>query len=401
MDGVARRSTLVAWAMLGVFVVTAGTGTALEIVNGDLHEDPAGEFTLLVAFSAFMIVGAVIVARRPENSIGWIFSSIGLLAGTGVLAWTYAEHVAATGAGSAPGAVLAAWYSAWFWYPLMSLAIVFTPLVFPTGRVLSSRWRPVAVVTVAAVAVTVVMHALQPTLGDGVTVRNPIGISGVIADSAAEALDAVVFGLLTACSLAAALSLLLRFRRSHGVERQQIKWFVYAGALTACSALLGDFFPDIGVLDVLFGVAIGLLPMAAGIAILRYRLYDIDHLIRRTVSYSLLTAVLGAVYAAVVVIAGQVFGGVGGHPPSWLIAAATLAVAGLFQPARRRIQAHVDRRFNRSRYDAAQTVGTFTARLRDELDPDTISVQLLATVGRTMQPTAASLWLRTVDTARR
>jgi hypothetical protein len=398
-----QRSTWVAWSMLGIFAVEMGIGSTLGVTNvdGEFLNDPAGQLALLVAFSAFMIVGAVIVARRPRNSIGWIFSAIGLLEGTAVLAETYAEHAAATST-TTSWAVVAAWYNAWFWYPLISLAIVFTPLVFPTGRLLSPRWRPVAVVAVAAVAVMVAMSAVQPTLGDGGTIQNPVGVGG-IADPEASVLGDVMFGLLTACAVAAALSLLLRFRRSHGVERQQLKWFAYAGALTACIVLLGDSLPDTGVLNVnvLFGVAIGLLPVSAGIAILRYRLYDIDRLIRRTVSYSLLTAVLGAVYAGVVVIAGQVFGGVGGHPPSWLIAAATLAVAGLFQPARRRIQAHVDRRFNRSRYDASQTVGVLAARLRNELDADTISAQLLAAVGRTMQPSTASLWLWTPAAARK
>ena len=137
-----------------------------------------------------------------------------------------------------------------------------------------------------------------------------------------------------------------------------------------------------------------LFPVATGIAVVRYRLYDIDRLINRTLVYGLLTALLGAVYAGTVLVLGQVFGGVGGNPPSWAVAGATLAVAALFQPARRRIQAVVDRRFNRRRYDAARTVDGFSARLRDEVDLDTLSAELLAVVDQTMQPTTASVWLR-------
>jgi hypothetical protein len=145
---------------------------------------------------------------------------------------------------------------------------------------------------------------------------------------------------------------------------------------------------------VLFGLPIAFIPIAAGIAILRYRLYDIDRLINRTLVYGLLTALLGAVYAGAVLILGQLFGGVGAEPPSWAVAGATLAAAALFQPARRRIQAAVDRRFNRRRYNTTKTIEAFTARLRDEIDLDTLSAELLAVVNQTMEPTRASLWLR-------
>ena len=181
-------------------------------------------------------------------------------------------------------------------------------------------------------------------------------------------------------------------RIERGEERQQLKWFTYACALLPLAAL-GDFLPG-PVGDLLFAALVLLLPVATGIAILRHRLYDIDRLINRTLVYGLLTALLGGVYAGAVLVLGQVFGGVGGDLPSWAVAGATLAVAALFQPARRRIQAVVDRRFNRRKYDAARTVEVFSRRLREEVDLDTLSAELLAVVDETVQPAKASLWLQ-------
>jgi hypothetical protein len=167
------------------------------------------------------------------------------------------------------------------------------------------------------------------------------------------------------------------------------------GTLLILFLLLSDYLlPQSGVLELLYGLVVALVPIAAGVAILRHRLYDIDRLINRTLVYGALTALLGAVYAAAVLVGGQLFGGVGGDPPSWAVAGATLAVAALFQPARRRTQAVVDRRFNRRRADAAKTIQAFSTRLRDQVDLDTLSAELLAVVDQTMQPTRVSLWLR-------
>jgi hypothetical protein len=387
-----RRATRVAWSMVIVYTAGLGVGTMLGVANGDFREDPAEQVTLLLAFTAFMVVGTVIVARRPSNSVGWIFSAIGLLTGTGVLAMSYAEYALTARGVMLPGTVLAAWYSEWFWYPLIGLASTFTLLVFPTGRLPSPRWRPIAGLSAAAIAVMIALSAVQPNVGATVTVNNPIGLPG-IPDPEAGVLGAVTIATILACGGAAALSLVLRFRRSHGVERQQLKWFTYAGVLMAGCFVLSDLFPD-HVLSGLFGVAVGLVPVAAGIAILHYRLYDIDRLIRRTLTYSLLTALLAGVYAGAVLILGEVFGRIDGDAPSWAIASATLAIAALTQPARHRIQTEVDRRFNRSRYDAAKTIAALSERLRDELDPDAVGVQLLAATRQTMQPSQASLWLR-------
>jgi hypothetical protein len=199
--------------------------------------------------------------------------------------------------------------------------------------------------------------------------------------------------------LAAIVSMVVRFRRARGVERQQLKWVVYAVVVVVICFILLFMAPDPILLselaaDVVFALLITLIPVAMGVAILKYRLYDIDRLINRTLVYGLLTAVLGVVYASVVLVLGQLFGGLGGEPSSWAVAGATLAVAGLFQPARRRIQTVVDRRFNRRKYNAINTVEAFSVRLRNEVDLDALSAELLAVVDQTMQPTRTSLWLR-------
>jgi hypothetical protein len=390
------RSTRVAWSMLAVFAV-GYAAAPLSMVNGNFQRQPGFYLALVLAFTAFMVVGAVIVAHRPGNPIGWIFSAVGLLSSAAVLGVEYAEYAYVTRPGSLPGAGLAAWVAVWSWFPLLGLILLFTPLLFPTGRLLSARWRPVAVGAAVGIVAFTVLAALQPTIrlqNEDYTVRSPLGLAGV-PDPEEGVLGAVLTGLLFGCIAAAVASVVLRFRRARGVERQQLKWFTYAAALMAMSFLLtGSLLPDGPVTDVVFGLGFALVPVAAGIAILRYRLYDIDRLINRTLVYGLLTALLGGAYAIVVLVLGQLFGGINAQPPSWAVAGATLAVAALFQPARRRIQAVVDRRFNRRKYDAARTVEAFSRRLREEVDLDALSAELLGVVDQTMQPTTASLWLR-------
>jgi hypothetical protein len=307
----------------------------------------------------------------------------------------YATYAYMTRPGSLPGAIWAAWYQQQWWIPMFALIFVATPLLFPTGRLLSARWSPVAAVAALVIVALVLLAALQPTIklqDQDYWVDNPIGVAG-IPDPETSRVAGVLLGLLTACIVVAVICLVLRFRRSSGVERQQLKWVVYAGVLLLLTIPVGMFLPaTLG--DALWGLIIAFVPVAAGVAILRYRLFDIDRLINRTLVYGLLTAVLGLGYVGAVLVLGQVFGAVGRDPPGWAVAGATLAVAALFQPARRRIQAVVDRRFNRRKYNAARTVEAFSARLRDEVDLDALSNELLGVVDQTMQPTTASLWLR-------
>jgi hypothetical protein len=269
-------------------------------------------------------------------------------------------------------------------------------LLYPTGRLLSRRWRPVAWAVAAWGLLGLVALVANPELADP-GFWDPVGGRGLGGQFATKAIESdVAIGwllVLLALMLAATAlaSLVVRFRRARGVERQQLKWLAYGWGLSAAANTLVPVSWAAGILPWLVNWAVAI---AIAVAILRYRLYDIDRLINRTLVYGLLTALLAAVYAGIVLVLGQLFGGISTEPPSWAVAGATLAVAALFQPARRRIQAVVDRRFNRRKYNAVKTVETFSARLRDEVDLDTLSVELLAVVDQTMQPSKVSLWLR-------
>jgi hypothetical protein len=339
---VGKRWTWVAWSMLAVYLISMALAAILALANGTFQQDPTGQIMLYLGFSAFMVVGALIVAHRPGNAIGWLFSAIALLAFTGQLANEYAIYALATRPGSLPGASLAAWYGSWPWYLVLALALIFAPLLFPTGRLLSPRWWPVAWLAGAATALLTVLAALQAELEPvpGRLIPNPIGIAAV-ENPEQSPVGGAVFIMLVVLAAVAVGSLVIRFRRSRGEERQQLKWFTYAGALALPTAVLATFVNNTAG-NLIFASPILLVPVAAGIAILRYRLYDIDRIINRTLVYGLVTALLAGVYTGAVLVLGQVFGGVGGDPPSWVVAGATLAVAALFQPARRRIQAVVD-----------------------------------------------------------
>jgi hypothetical protein len=274
--------------------------------------------------------------------------------------------------------------------------------LFPTGRLLSRRWRVVGWLAGVGMVLAAAGIALAPGPlgGEPGPPVNPLGIPG--AENLLRVVEAIGLGAFGLAVFASVASLIVRFRRARQVERQQLKWLSYAAVLVGLAALfqivLFAIWGDTTVTSSLANGAttgsLACVPVATGIAILRHRLYDIDRLISRTLVYVLLTVVLGLGYAGLVLVLGQLFGGVTGNPPSWAVAAATLGVAALFQPARRRIQQAVDRRFNRRRYDTARTIEAFSVRLRDQLDLDTLIVELVAVVDQTMEPTKAFLWLR-------
>jgi hypothetical protein len=278
--------------------------------------------------------------------------------------------------------------------PISWILLMLVPLYFPTGRLLSPRWRLVAWAGAAFMVLAIVGNGLLPDAvevsGIGV-VHNPFAVpsathlGGVLITLALPFLVLGIGG--------AVAAVVVRFRRAGAVERAQLKWFTFAVALTPLPFIAHDAAPRIA--DALFAVTLPLVPVSIGIAILRYRLYDIDRLINRTLVYGLLTAVLGLGYVGAVLVLRPVFSPVAGHS-SLAVAGSTLAMAALFRPARRRIQHAVDRRFNRRSHDAATTIAGFSARLRDELELDSLSAELLAVVDQTMQPTKVSLWLRPI-----
>jgi hypothetical protein len=388
---------MTAWVAWGAWAILAGLAILLQVVSrGGISAAAWGVLPL----GGFMTVGAVVVSRQPRNTVGWLCCVAGFVGTVGGFAEEYARYALGSQAGSLPGGLVTAWLPLWVGALWVGLVFTLLLLLFPTGRLPSPRWRPVAWASVASVAAGCAVLAVTP--GPMAQVpgqpNNPLGI-----ENAAAALDRIE-ALLNVCLallvLVCAASVVVRFRRAGGVERQQLKWFAYGAgqlALLLGSGLglsgLWERVPQ-GVSDLLFAISFALIPVAIGIAILRYRLYDIDRLIRRTLVYGLLSALLAAVYAGLVLGSGQLFGQVGAEPPSWAVAGATLAAAALFQPARRRIQQAVDRRFNRRRYDAIRTIEAFSTRLRDQVDLDTLTTELLEVVGQTMEPTQASLWLR-------
>ena len=358
-----------------------------------------GNVTFAMAALSAATVGAVVAGRRPAHPVGWLLVALGLAVSAGAFTFSYTRY----GLVARPGALPAADYLAGFATGTVFLYLScagFILLLTPTGSLPSPRWRWWARAELAAVAVAFLASALhpQPLYPEYPEIGNPIGVQA-LADGPLGA--ALPFGalLILAGLPAGALSLLLRFRRASGLERLQLRWLL-VGAMLAALALVvsltalvvetGDGF----VFQAALGACVSVLPLATGAAILRYRLYDLDRIISRTVAYGLLTVILGLGYAGAVLALGQLFGGIAATPPSWAVAGATLAVAALFQPARRRVQAAVDRRFNRRRYDAARTVEGFAARLRDQVDLDALHGELLGVVDQTMQPTTASLWLR-------
>ena len=330
------------------------------------------------------MVGAIIASRQPRNAIGWIFCGIGLVVGINSLTGGYAEYRLA--GGSAPGSLAetAAWLSSWSWTLWVYVPTSFLLLLFPDGRLPSPRWRPVAWCAALGVIGFLAGNALKPgPLEDFPRITNPYGVDSPILDAIASA-----GSILAAASMvASAVSLIVRMRRAGRVERQQIKWLAYGGALVVgavfVSGVISIWSPDAAIAV----ISVGLLgvPIFTGVAIARYRLYDIDIVINRTLVYGALTAALVAVYFGGVATLQALFRALTGQEqqPQLAIVVSTLAIAALFNPLRRRIQSFIDRRFYRSKYDARKTLEAFSAKLRDETDLGALSDDLVGVVRET------------------
>ncbi len=385
--------------VFGLFLI----GTAATLWFGHLNEgDRDSDFLeiapILIAFASFAVVGWLVSSHHPSNPLGWIFSALAVGTAWGNATQGYAKYGLKTNPGSLPLADYMNWMGAWLW-PASITLMVFIILLYPTGRPVGPRWRILVRVAVLAVVLLNLPFALAPgPLDSGVRRENPLGIESL--RGALDLLSGLSGILLLGVVMGAAVSLVVRSRRSRGDERQQLKWLAYSvffmiGIIVATSVLGANVSSLEWLSNVAFGIGISALPVATGMAIFRYRLYEIDVVINRTLVYGCLTVLLALAYFAIVVVLQSLVPGA--RSSDLAVAGSTLAVAALFRPARSRIQGFIDRQFYRRKYDAAKTLESFSARLRDEIDLETLKAELITVVGVTMQPTHASLWVRTPE----
>jgi hypothetical protein len=394
-----RTAALLAWSLWALSMALTALSLLLLILNSSHPEVPVYTFWAEnVLFSiGYSTVGAVIVPRLPSgNATGWLFCAIGLLWAVIHFIGEYAIYTLLAAPGSLPAGELATWIYSWLWVPSLGL-LVFLSLLFPNGRLPSARWRWFARISALLTLVGMVLAAFSPgqiILGLS-AIRNPLGVEGL--PNAYKPVQALML-ILIAVSVA---SLLMRRLYARGVERQQTKWFTYTSAVAASGAILQYIISEplellwlggVGHALVLTGLA-GM-PISMGIAITRYRLYDIDIIINRTLVYGPLTATLVALYFGGIVLLQRVFVVLTGQKSTLAVVASTLVIAALFTPLRRRIQSFIDRRFYRRTYDARKTLEAFSTKLKNETDLNALSDDLVAVVRETMQPAHVSLWLR-------
>jgi hypothetical protein len=401
-----RTVAWLAWSLWVLSLALTALSLLLLVLNLSRPDVPVYSFWAEnVLFSiGYSTVGAVIVPRMSaENPIGWLFCAIGLLWAVLHFIGEYAIYTLLAEPGSLPAGELASWVYSWLWVPGLGL-LMFICLLFPNWRLPSARWRWFARLSALATLVGMGLAAFSPgriVLGlPGI--RNPLGIEGL--PNAYKPVQVLMLVLIAV----SVVSLLMRRVYARGVERQQTKWFTYTTAVAASGAILQYIISEPLELVWLGGVAyalvlIGLvgIPISMGIAITRYRLYDIDLLINRTLVYGSLSAILVALYFGGIVVLQRVFVLLTGQQSTLAVVASTLLIAALFNPLRRRIQSFIDRRFYRRKYDARKTLEAFSATLRDETDLEALNNDLVGVVRETMQPTHVSLWLRPDPAQRR
>ena len=395
----ARWVALSAWVFSLALVVL---GLVLTAANRFVENEIATyTVNLTVAALAFSTVGALVAYGQPRNLIGWLLLGIGTLYATELFAGNYGVYTLLTNPGSLPGEAVGAWLTSWVWIFGGSL-VLFVFLFFPDGKLPSPRWRPVAWLVLANTALAVAPFALDPgplsEFSERVPVVNPVGIAG--SAGLLDLFSRVSFLLLIPISSALILAFFVRFRRAQGEERQQIKWVAYGVAVFALAVIVASAWPSLDgslVGGALFLVGFLAIPSAMALAILKYRLYDIDVVINRTLVYTVLTTVLALLYFGSIALLQTVLIVLTGQGSQLAVVASTLLIAALFNPIRRRIQGFIDRSFYRSKYDAAKTLETFSASLREETDLTELNDHLLAVVRETMQPEHVSLWLRRTE----
>jgi hypothetical protein len=386
------------WATGGVAAVSGAllvAGIVLSYVDRHMGSLSRWDFSNVfeeATFVAVPVVGFILASRRPGNRVGWIFLGAGLALGLGFFCDRYGRGGLVAAPGSLPGARAAAWFANWAWTTLPAAGLAFMLLLFPTGRLGSRRWRPAA----WFVAVAFTLYAVAEVARACHVWADPFTAlsSGWYPGSHTAVLISV-----PAALLAGAAAVVVRFAKSSGPERLQLKWFVTAAVLVVAAIIPLSLAPQIGLnpaaasaavsaLKVVFCLTLVCLYAAIAIAVLKYRLYDIDRVLSRTLAYAIVTGVLAGVYAGLVLLATQVFGV---HTPV-AVAGATLAAAALFSPVRHRVQRRVDRRFNRARYDADQIVAAFAARLKDAVDLDGVCGDLARAAQVALEPAHISVW---------
>ena len=393
-----RRTTgRIAWSVCALSL--ALTALALLLLALNLSQPNTHIFDWWFGNTLIVIdvtVGAIVASRRPENPIGWLLLLSGLAISINHFGAQYAIYALLAQPGSLPAGEALAWIASWL-LPIYSGLQVFYLLLFPTGRLPSRRWRPLAWLTVAYILVGVILSAFSSGayLGSLGPIRNPLGIEGFT-----NFYKALLYTVSPLLYVAVALSLLMRLRRAVGVERQQLKWFAYSAAIFALGIVLivipiaidtPSWYEWVG--TAIFTASGAAITISIGIAIVRYRLYEIDTLINRTLVYGSLTVTLVALYFGGIVVLQRFFVLLTGQQSTLAVVASTLLIAALFTPLRRRIQSFIDRRFYRKKYDAAKTLEAFSATLRNETDLETLREDLVGVVRETMQPEHVSLWL--------
>jgi hypothetical protein len=395
----ARFSTRLAWSLcvvslmflvLSLLLILLGWSTPLP--DGWILWQ--GQVISSVGIIGAPVLGALIASRRPENPYGWLWLGFGLALTLLLFAQVYAAYALVAQPGSLPAPRTVGTVVAGVGWTVGIALVPFLLLLFPTGRLPSRRWRFVAGVIAVAGAVALTAGPFAPGRSAFVPVENPLGVGGTVGEVIFVLVNASVIVILVTI-VPSALSLVVRHRRAGGVERQQLKWFAFAAVLVVAEVSIQFFYEPPGAWDALVEVVpLTVLYVAVGVAILRYRLYEIDRIINRTLVYGALTVALAAVYFGGVVSLQALFRTLTGQESQLAVVVSTLAIAALFGPLRRRVQAFVDRRFYRHKYDAAKTLAAFGATLREETDLEALSDELVAVVRDTMQPEHVSLWLR-------
>ena len=393
--GVSKRYPILAWGLCAVALGGMAAGAIMQDALGHSDEESwIEQVGLLVGFASFPVIGALVASRRPENAIGWIFVGIGMAIGILLPATEYAYYGLVKSPGVRPGVHLAAWLAEWLWFPALAAIPTVGLLLFPDGRPPSRRWNWLAWVSTGLIAVVSAGSMFQSRLNDGgYSVDNPVGfLPWRDGETALEGVFILLFPLMGLCFA----SLFVRYRRASSEQRQQLKLLLLAALLFVVAITLGDTFE---LPEVIFPLVLWTIPGAIGVSILKYRLYDIDLIINRTLVYVSLSGVLAGMYLGIVVLLQQALGGVT-EDSDLAVAGSTLAVAAMFGPLRSRIQAFIDRRFYRRKYDARLTLESFSSRLRDDVDLEHLASDLTGVVRETMQPAHVSVWLKPPETVR-